>query len=213
MMNHRTWQCVAVLVLVVGFAVAGAARDKDDKGKSSSSYPVDRGQVLAAPLSGAKLVIKQFSTENADFGTAKKKAKKKAQDVAEQMEATAPPALAQSIVNHLEDENVFESVSLYRDGEDLEDAMVLEGEFTVLNPGSRGKRYWVGMGAGRSRICVNGHVAGPGCETLLTFDHCRSGAMGWFGGRAEGMMFTDVAGTAEKITAFLEGWGAGRHEP
>jgi len=196
--------------LVLGAGLAAAETDND---ASSRPYPVDKGAILAAPVAEAGLVVKMFSTRNTDFGTGEKEGKEKAHLVAEQMEATAPTALAQSIVNRLREGGAFASVSLHDGGEVPPGAMTLEGEFTVLNPGSRGKRFWIGMGAGRSRICVTGRVADPAGRPLLTFDHCRSGNLGWFGGRAEGMMFTDVAGTAEKVSEFLEGWAQGAYRP
>lgn len=205
---------ILVWTVIAASLAGGAAVGSSEQSSNTDqrSYPVDSGRVLAPALEGAPLVIRRFSTEHTSFGTAEKTGKTKAQDVARQMESTAPPALAQSLVDQLRKEKVFPSVALLDDDEPLpEGSMVLEGEFTELNPGSRGKRFWVGLGAGRSKVCIRGRVLGPDREELLTFDHCRSGTMGWFGGRAEGMMFTDVAGAAEKVSEFLAGWSRGAY--
>ena len=90
--------------------------------------------------------------------------------------------------------------------------MLLEGEFTVLNPGNRNKRYWVGMGAGKSKVCVAGRVVTAGGEVLGRFSDCRSGSgmMAFTGGRSEGMMSNDVFRCAVNIADFLGAWATGR---
>ena len=173
---------------------------------------MDHGKVLApAPAGQPRIVVHPFSTANTDFGTGEKENKPKYQEVARQMEATAPIALAQSLVNHLESRKVLGGAELAGAGEGPAGALHLRGEFTVLNPGSRGKRFWVGMGSGRSRVCVKGELVDAEGHQLLTFEHCRAGTGNWsfVGGRSEGMMFDDLAGTAEKVTGFLEAWSRG----
>ncbi len=173
---------------------------------------IDASKVLAPPPTGQpRIVVQQFSTTNTDFGTGEKDDKPKAQETARQMQASAPIALAQSLVNQLESRKVLGGALLGGDGDAPEGALQLRGEFTVLNPGSRGKRFWVGMGAGRSRVCVKGELVDAEGQQLLTFEHCRSGTGAWsfVGGRAEGMMINDLAGTAEKVSAFLDIWSRG----
>jgi len=208
-MNARKIGSVLFSVTVLA-ALAAAATAAEEK---AGVYPVDQGRVVAAAPAGPSLIVKVFSTENTDFGTGEDESKEKKHAVAEQMKSTAPPAMSQSLVTQLQESKAFASVAAFEEGKVPEGALVLEGEFTMLNPGSRGKRYWVGFGAGKSKICVKGRVVDAAGKELVTFNHCRVGVMGWFGGRAEGMMFTDVAATAEKVSAFLTGWSKGEYRP
>ena len=126
-------------------------------------------------------------------------------------QASAPIALAQSLINQIESRKVLGGAELAGEGAGPDGALHLRGEFTVLNPGSRGKRFWVGMGAGRSRVCVKGELVDGEGRPLFTFEHCRSGTGSWsfVGGRSEGLMISDLSGTAEKLSAFLESWSHG----
>jgi hypothetical protein len=58
-------------------------------------------------------------------------------------------------------------------------AVVLEGEFTEINGGSRALRFWVGFGAGKTYLKVRGHLvdAETGKE-LATFEERETGYMG-----------------------------------
>ena len=113
----------------------------------------------------------------------------------------------EGFVARLKERAVFPSVAVLEEGAELPaGALLVEGDFTKLNPGSRGKRYWVGMGAGKSKICIAGRVVSAAGDVLATFEHCRSGTMGWFGGRAEGMMATDVHQTAFHLADFMAAW-------
>ena len=56
--------------------------------------------------------------------------------------------------------------------------VVIEGQYVVLNPGSRAKRYWAGFGAGKSDVQVEGTVASGGGDPLADFKQRRIGVMG-----------------------------------
>ena len=60
---------------------------------------------------------------------------------------------------------------------------------------------------------MHGRLADARGDVLVELDHCRSGTGAWsfVGGRSEGMMVNDLAGTAEKISLFLADWAAGKH--
>jgi len=165
------------------------------------------------------IFIKTFSTDNVDLGTGKKKHKEKARETAESMKEMAPSAFTAAFISHLKKEGQFLEVLKYGEGETGagesgegqlgEGALLVEGEFTLLNPGSRGKRHWVGFGAGKSKICVKGHVVNAQQEELATFEDCRSGNLGLFGGRAEGMMVTDIYKGAYYLADFMVTWAKG----
>lgn len=199
---------VAVLALLTpSLLLAGSATPR-------TNTPVDRATIHAGPVAGAPLVVRLFSSEGADLGGGASPKNPKKHAAAQQLTATAPRALADSLKAQIEAKGSFASVTILEDGAaPPEGALVLDGRFTALDPGSRGARYWVGFGAGRSRVCVHATVSDPAGTALVELDHCRSGNLGWFGGKAEGMMYTDVAGTAEKLTLLLDGWARGTIAP
>lgn len=60
-----------------------------------------------------------------------------------------------------------------------EATLAIEGEFLELNTGSRGKRFWVGFGAGKSKCEVNMRgLTNPGRAPVFAVRHDRLSAMG-----------------------------------
>jgi hypothetical protein len=191
-----------VAVLLVALGGAGAALAKE-------AVKVDTYQVFAANDSSASvLLVKPFTLDNTDFGKMKKK---RQQEVVDNMSQIAPLAFKQVLIQKLSEMGGFSKVAEYEDGEVPESALVVEGEFTVLNPGSRGKRFWVGMGAGKSKTCVSGHVVTVAGEQRVTFEDCRSGTGMWSfaGGRTEGMMSNDIYLSAINLAEFIGAWVQG----
>jgi hypothetical protein len=170
---------------------------------------LDSYRVLGDLQPESAILVKVFGTDNADFGKLKKERQK---ETAENMKSVAPLSLQQSLVQRLTSEGPFGEVAAHSEGEPAADAIVVEGEFTMLNPGNRNKRYWVGAGAGKSKVCVEGRVSTAGGELLGTFADCRSGSgmLAFTGGRAEGMMSNDVFKCAVNIADFLSTWAAGQ---
>ena len=118
----------------------------------------------------------------------------------------APMSFREAFVRRLSENAPFAAVEVHEGGDVPAGSLLVEGEFTALNPGSRGKRFAVGMGAGRSKICIAGHVVDADGEELIKFEDCRSGNLGWFGGRSEGMMSQDVYLSAQNLANFLTAW-------
>ena len=170
---------------------------------------LDSYRVLADLPAGSQILVKLFGTDEADFGKLKKE---RQQETAENMKAVAPVSLQQSLVQHLTTAGTFSKVAAYADGELPENAVVVEGSFTTLNPGNRTKRYLVGAGAGKSKVCVEGRVLTGAGELLGEFADCRSGTgmMAFTGGRAEGMMSNDIYKCAVNIGGFLSAWATGQ---
>ena len=169
---------------------------------------LDRYRVLGELPSGAKILIKRFGTEETNFGPLKKK---RQQETADNMKVTAPLTLQQTIVQRLGEGGAFADVAAWEEGELPADAVLIEGSFTVLNPGNRNKRYWVGLGAGKAKVCVEGRVVDDAGELLGTFGDCRSGTgmMAFTGGRSEGMMSNDLYRCGFNVADFLSAWGQG----
>jgi hypothetical protein len=89
-------------------------------------------------------------------------------------------------------------------------ALLIEGKFVEVNPGSRTKRYFAGFGAGKSVLEVTGTVKNAEGTTLATFRQRRIGAMGMGGGDSLGKLLSDTRSIGEDVARFLEAWGRGK---
>lgn len=196
--SARAAAVIAVLALL-GFTEASIADE----------VKLDSYRVLADLPADSQILVKAFGTDNADFGKLKKE---RQQETAENMTAVAPVSLQQSLIQSLTSAGTFAGVAAHEEGELPANAVLVEGEFTTLNPGNRNKRYLVGAGAGKSKVCVEGRVITAAGELLGEFADCRSGTgmMAFTGGRAEGMMSNDVYRCAVNIGGFLSTWAGGR---
>ncbi|MEP7309039.1 MAG: DUF4410 domain-containing protein [Acidobacteriota bacterium] len=85
-------------------------------------------------------------------------------------------------------------------------ALVVDGKFTELDPGSRAKRYFVGFGAGKSGVTVSGTVKTSDGTRLASFEQRRIGVMGAAGGDSLGRFAADAESIGEDITKFLSAW-------
>ena len=104
------------------------------------------------------MVIKPFDASAADLGTGGKDGKDARQQEAKTMQNEGPRVLAERFVATLEKSGPFKSVRALEADEAVPDgALVVEGKFVTLDPGSRAKRYFAGFGAGKSSV----KVAGP----------------------------------------------------
>ena len=180
------------------------------EGRTVGKSPLDHATVFQDTISREVPVrIRPFSTEDADLGTGAKKNKPKYQQIAKEMQETAPGLLQTGLIQNLK-ELGFVDVEPVDGAQPIpEECYVIEGEFTVLNPGSQAKRYWAGFGAGKSRVCSTGRVVDAEGNLLLEFDHCRHEAMGLFGGESEGQMAKDSHATGAHLAEFMAKWADG----
>ena len=194
-----------ILALISAPAVSG-------QGKEIGKSPLDRATVYQDSISKDVAVrILPFSTEDADLGTGSKKNKPKYQQIAAEMKESSPGLLVAGLVERL-GERGFSDIEPIDDRQSLpDDYYVIEGEFTVLNPGSQAKRYWAGFGAGKSRVCTTGRVLDTAGGLLMEFDHCRHEAMGAFGGESEGQMAKDSYATGAHLAEFMAKWAEGEY--
>ena len=196
---------VTCLLLVVNSTLAG-------EGRRIKKSPLDRVTLYEPSISkGAPIRIREFSTDNADLGTGAKENKPKYQEMAREMKENAPKILLRSTIVGLLQER-FSDVKAAAEGAEIPDAaLVIEGEFTKLNPGSKGKRLVIGFGAGKSQVCVSGKVVrGVQGDVLMEFDHCRK-AIGMFGGDSEAQMSKDSRGTGSHFAEFMGKWAEGKY--
>jgi hypothetical protein len=193
---------VSLAALIAFVAVA-------EGGREVKGGPVDHAVVYESSISKEQPIrVRPFDPSNADVG---KTGKKKYAHVAALMKDTAPTSLMNQLLEDLR-AGGFSDVAELEDGVDIpENSIIIEGEFTVLNPGSRAKRYWAGMGAGKSRTCVKGRALDAKGEVLMEFDHCRFGAVGMFGGDSAKQMTTDAMRTGGRLGEFILKWANGEY--
>jgi len=198
-MRKHSWRWIVTGALL--FAFAGLCQ-------AAEEYVLDRYEVKsAAASSNAPILIKDFSTENTDFGKLKKE---KQQETASMMKRAAPSAFTESLKTRLDESGAFGNVGEYGDDPAAEGSLLLEGEFTVLDPGNRAKRYWAMGAAGKSRICFVGRVRDAGGAEMVTFEDCRTGIGLWtVGGNSAGLMMADLDHAAEALTNVLAAWARG----
>lgn len=158
---------------------------------------------------GAAIVVERFDAANADLGTGADGGKEKVADIARQMQDQGPGLLAAAMVAELKSLG-FADVRLGDGSAASPGSVVIRGEFTLLNPGSRAKRYWAGFGAGKGSVEVEGSVTLAGGETLASFRQKRLTVMGVAGGNYEKKMTSDCQSIGEDIAKFLHAWSTGK---
>jgi hypothetical protein len=182
--------------------------------KSIEDGVLDHIQLFVTALEPAPttlaVVMKPFDASLADLGTGGKDGKEDRQSEAKTMQNDGPRVLAERFVATLEKSGPFKSVRMLNSDEAVPDgALVIEGKFVTLDPGSRTKRYLAGFGAGKSSVKVVGSVKDSTGRTLATFDQRRIGAMGLGGGDSLGKMMSDARSIGEDIAKFLAKWARG----
>ena len=206
-MMSRTLGVVLVVCMAASLTIASNPSAPDGKPVGG---PLDRATIYQDSISKSQPVrVHRFSTDNAALGTGAKKNKPKYRLIAQDMKENAPEFLLEGIIDELTASG-FEDVAEFSPDEEIaEDCLIIEGDFTVLNPGSKGKRYMVGFGAGKSKTCLEGKIVTPAGNVLADFDHCRSQAIGLFGGDSEAQMLKDSVKSGSRFAEFVSRWAAG----
>jgi hypothetical protein len=144
------------------------------------------------------------------MGTGGQGGKEARQQEAKTMQNEGPRVLGERFVAALEKSGPFKSVRVLKAEEAVPDgALVVEGRFVTLDPGSRTKRYLAGFGAGKSSVKVAGSVKDSAGKTLATFEQRRVGSMGMGGGDSLGKLMSDSRSIGEDIAKFLAKWARG----
>jgi hypothetical protein len=153
-----------------------------------------------------RVVIRRFSASDADLVKGNNKEETKT------LQADGPRMLAERFATKLKEIGPFTQVTVLEPGEATPaDALVVEGRFTELDPGSRAKRYWVGFGAGKSAVAVEGSVKSADGTLLATFQQRRIGVMGVYGGDSLGKLSSDSKSIGEDIAKFMSAWATGKN--
>jgi hypothetical protein len=180
--------------------------------KTIEDGALDRIQLFVASLdqpTAVTVLMKPFDTSKADLGTGGKDGKSERQEEAKTMQSEAPRVLAERFVATLM-KSPFKAARVLKADESIPDgALIVEGQFVTIDPGSRAKRYFVGFGAGKSSVKVVGAVKDAGGRTLATFEQRRIGAVGMGGGDSLGKLMSDSRSIGEDIAKFLAKWARG----
>ena len=165
---------------------------------------------VESPPRDAVVLIRLFSATDSDLGTGDSEGKETRQTEAHMMQEQGPKLLADQFVATLKASGPFRDVAvLAPDTPPSPNAIVIEGKFTTIDPGSRAKRYWVGFGAGKSRVAVSGAVKSADGNLLATFSQDRLGVMGLGGGDSLGKLSSDSRDIGQDIAKFVSAWANG----
>jgi hypothetical protein len=153
------------------------------------------------PPKTSSVVIMPFSATDADLVQGEKK------DETKKLQADGPRLLAEAFAAAAKEAGAFTSVSVIEAGATAPaDALVVEGKFTELDPGSRAKRYFVGFGSGKSAVSVEGNVKSADGALVASFKQRRVGVMGMAGGDSIGKMNSDAKSIGEDVAKFVSAW-------
>jgi hypothetical protein len=203
----------AALLLVLVFSAGLSAQDK---GAAQQPIRTIREGLLdeialyvdkLPSTADTAVVMRKFSGLDADLGTGSENGKQSRQVEAKTIKSEGPNVLAEQFAKTLKERGPFNNVSsLDADALPPDGALLIEGKFTKIDPGSRAKRYFVGFGAGKSTVAVTGTVKGGSGALLATFAQTRHGVMGVGGGDSLGKLLSDSRNIGVDIAEFLSAW-------
>lgn len=167
---------------------------------------VDEVKLYVARLPETKVVVmRPFSATDADITEGDKK------DETKKMQPIAGRTLGDEFVAQLKKLGPFTEVALLEEGAaPPADAILVEGKFTEMDPGSAAKRAFVGYGAGKSGVKVDGAIKKADGTLLATFNQRRVGVMGGGYKDSMGKLMGDTIAIGEDIAKLLNAWGSGK---
>ena len=194
----RTITAVTIAAVFIGGQIASQAQDKPVK--TIKEGMLDQIKLyVEKPPSTTRVAMKPFST--ADLEGDSEETKK--------MRGDAPGMLADRFAAKLKELGPFTDVSTLT-GAPGADALVVDGKFTEMDPGSRAKRYLVGFGAGKSGVTVSGAVKAADGKLLAEFEQRRVGVMGVAGGNSLDKLTSDTKDIGDDVAKFLSAWAKGQ---
>lgn len=142
------------------------------------------------------IVLKDFSTEDA---TIHKDAV--VQDYAKKL----PAHLSDMVGKHLKDMGLFKNIVKFEKGKSYGDAVILEGRFTKITPGSTALKLIVGFGAGSSTLGVEGEIKDSKTgDVLASFAHNRHSPFSVAPGHPDQILDADARNMAKDIASFIK---------
>lgn len=142
------------------------------------------------------IVLKDFSLEDTKIH----------KDMDVQIYAKKLPAnLSDMISEYLKEMNLFKKVVRYEEGKSYENAIILEGRFTRITPGSTAAKFVVGFGAGSSTVGAEGKIKDTKTgNALASFEHNRHSPFSVAPGRPEYILDADAKNLAKDIATFIK---------
>ena len=141
--------------------------------KTIDDGALDRIELFVPSLDNATALtalIRPFDATAADLGTGSKDGKATRQEEAKTMQSEAPRVLAERFLATLEKSGPFKAARIVKADEPVpQNALIVEGKFVTIDPGSRVKRYLGGFGSGKSSVKATGIVKDSSGRTLATF--------------------------------------------
>ena len=194
----RTITAVTIAAVFIGSQATFQAQDKPVK--TIKEGVLDQIKLYVdKPPSTTRVGMRPFST--ADVKGDSEETKK--------MRGDAPGMLAERFAAKLKELGPFTDVTTLTDAP-AADALVLDGKFTEMDPGSRATRYLVGFGAGKSGVTVSGTVKAADGKLLAEFEQRRVGVMGVAGGNSLDKLTSDTRDIGEDVAKFLSAWAKGQ---
>ncbi len=202
--------CLAIGCLL-SLATIGLASSKPKDPMNITEGCLDEIHLKVATLKGGvPVVIRPFSTDGVDRGTGGDDAKnEKRTEAVTEMVKNGPGILVESFKKTVIDDGRFKGVLPAETAPLPENALVVEGRFVTINPGSKAKRYWGGFGAGKSGVQVSGTVKDSSGRVLAEFTHMKNSGIGMFGGNYIKFLSDDTRDVGHDIATFLGRWAAG----
>jgi hypothetical protein len=184
----------------IGWEIAPAAQGKPVR--TVKDGVLDQIKLyVEKPPSAMHAVMKPFSSEGL----------KGDNEDTKKMKVDAPGMLAERFASKLKELGPFTDVSSLTSGASpAADALIVEGKFTEMDPGSRVARSLVGFGAGKSGVTVEGSVTSADGKVLAQFEQRRLGVMGVAGGNSLDKLQSDTRDIGEDIAKFLSAWAKGQ---
>ena len=190
----------AATLAVAALATATLVAQTPVKSIEDGALDMIKLYVEKLPSTTAPVVIHPFSATEADITEGDKTS-----DDVKTMFKEGPPLLAESFVTSMKKLGPFTEVSV-GSGKAPAGALVVEGKFTELEPGSRAARIWAGYGGGKSAVTAKGTVKIDG-KLVAEFQQRRIGTRGK---TSLDLMHEDTKTIGEDIAKFLNKWATGK---
>lgn len=197
---QRLLNAIAVFV-VGGLAVSALAQDRAPVRTIKEGILDEIRLYVDRPPQTSRVAMRPFSAAASDLteGETDKEETKR-------MQTEGPKLLADEFARQLKERGPFTEVVVLSTDGPANEALVIEGKFIELDPGSRAKRYFVGFGAGKSGVTVEGVVKAADGTRIATFKQRRVGVMD---GDSMDKLRSDTKNIAEDIAEFMSAWAKG----
>ncbi|MCP3956752.1 MAG: DUF4410 domain-containing protein [bacterium] len=196
-------------LIILAFSIPVATATFAQAGTTITDGILDSIELSAdAPEGGQSVMIHLFDASKADLGTGAKGGKAARVEAVRRVQEDGPEILSDSFVAESKKLGTFGEVA--KASGDGGGDLVVEGRFTIMDPGSKAKRYWAGFGAGKGRTEIEGTVKDASGNVLAKFRHKRLIVMGVGGGDYVKKMRADCRRLGEDVAKFLDAWVKGR---